>query len=92
MKIFKINSMSAQVAIILSAFIVGISIFITTWVFFGGDGNKQKLFIENSTPERPINSLTPEQIKKIQEQRAAQMKKAAETETATATSTEETEN
>ncbi len=86
MKIFKISSMSTSAAIILAAFIVGIFIFITTWIFFGGEGNRQKLFIESPTPYKPASSLTPEQIKKIQEQRAEQIKK--QTETMRATSTE----
>jgi hypothetical protein len=80
MKMFKTqNIMSVQSAILLSGIIISASIFLTTWVFFGGDGNRQKLFTETPSSQRatPPPSLSPEQIKKIQEQRAAQNTKPA---------------
>ena len=85
MKIFKISTISTQAAIILSAFIIGASIFLTTWIFFGGDGNRQKLSVQSQTANKPIqaNPMTPEQIKKIQEQRAVQMKRPVMTATST---------
>lgn len=87
MKLFKISTLSTQTAIILSALIIGASIFVTTWVFFGGDGNRQKLFIQSPTQNRPTptNPMTSEQIKKIQEERAAAMQKR----TAPATTTQD---
>ena len=73
MKLFKIKDMSTSGAIIFSALLISLSIFVTTWVFFGGNGNRQKLFMKSPT----ANVQTPEQIKKMQEQRAAQMQKSA---------------
>jgi hypothetical protein len=84
MKIFKISNMSIPGALILSALIIGISIFLTTLVFFGGDGNRQKLFIKSPTMQKNTPpTLSPEQIKKLQEQRAAQMNKTAPATTTT---------
>lgn len=84
--------MSTQSAILLSGIIIGASIFLTTWVFFGGNGNRQKLFLENPTGQRPAPpNLTPEQIKKIQEQRAAQSARPAPTPTPTTEAESETE-
>jgi hypothetical protein len=82
--------MSTSSAIVLGSIIIGVSIFLTTWIFFGGDGNRLKLSAENPTNSKPTapNTMTPEQIKKIQEQRAEQMKKSAPTPPMTASSTE----
>jgi hypothetical protein len=82
-KISKINNMSTSGAIMLGSIIIGVSIFLTTWIFFGGEGNRLKLSAENPTNSKPTapNTMTPEQIKKIQEQRAEQMKKTAPTPT-----------
>ncbi len=73
-----IANMNIPAAMMLSALIVGLSIFITTWVFFGGDNNRQRLSVKNpafnkDTKTQQPASLTPEQIKQIQEQRAKQM-------------------
>ncbi len=66
--------MSIPEAILLSGVIIGLSVFLTTWIFFGGDNNRQKL----STPtpgsanrNAQTNTLTPQQIQMIQQQRAA---------------------
>lgn len=71
----KITNMSIPGAILISGLIVGLSIFLTVWIFFGGDNNRQKLSVKNPAMNRPAtqpNQMTPEQIKKIQEQRAQQ--------------------
>ena len=75
MKIVKIKEMSIPGAMVLSAIVVGLSIFITTWIFFGGDNNRQKLFVSNPSINRntQANTLTPQQIQQIQQQRAAQI-------------------
>lgn len=85
MKFFKIHSMSTQGAIVLAAVIVGLSIFLTTLVFFGGEANRQKLFTKTPAVQQRTTppTLSPEQIKKIQEQRAAQTNKQAATSTKT---------
>ncbi len=70
----KIQNMSIPGAMLLSGLIVGLSVFLTTWIFFGGDNNRQKLMTPNpAAAKRPAqtNSLTPEQIQQIQQQRAA---------------------
>ena len=72
----KIENMSIPGAMFLSALIVGLSIFISTWVFFGGDNNRQKLSVKNpalNKPAQQANQLTAQQIQQIQQQRAAQM-------------------
>lgn len=71
--------MSTQGAILLAAGIVGLSIFLTTLIFFGGEANRQKLFTKAPTAQQRTTppTLTPEQIKKMQEQRAAQANKQA---------------
>ncbi len=73
MRFIKIKEMSVPGAMLLSALIVGLSIFITTWIFFGGDNNRQKLFIQNPSLNRNTqqNTLTPQQLQQIQQQRAA---------------------
>ena len=74
MKLIKIKEMSIPGAMLLSGLIVGLSIFITTWIFFGGDNNRQKLFVSNPSINRnvtPQNTLTPQQLQQIQQQRAA---------------------
>lgn len=87
MKIFRLEKMSIPTALLLSACIIGLSIFLTVWVFFGGDGNRQKLFMEKAMPQKNTPTpMTPEQIKKIQEQRAAQIEAQKQK---VATSTEE---
>jgi len=71
----KISKMSIPAAMMLSGLIVGLSVFLTVWIFFGGDNNRQKLSVENPAMNKPAtkpNQLTPDQIKKMQEQRAQQ--------------------
>ena len=80
-KNFKISEMSVPCAMItsgiLSGLIIGLSIFLTTWIFFGGDNNRQKLFVKNPTNNvarpMPQNTLTPEQIKQMQEAQKQRM-------------------
>lgn len=87
MKIFKIKENSVPISIIIGSIIIGLSIFLTTWVFFGGYNNKQKLSVKDPRSEKvvPKNTLTPEQIKIMQEQRAAQLEKASQSKAATTT-------
>lgn len=70
----KISNMSIPAAMILSGIIVGLSVFLTTWVFFGGDNNRQKLSVKNPAINRTTqpNQLTPQQIQQMQQQRAQQ--------------------
>jgi len=95
-KSFKISEMSVPCAMLLSGIlaglIIGLSIFLTTLIFFGGDNNRQKLSVKNPTANRamPANTLSQQQIKEMQE---AQRQKAAQqnvptvnTNTATTTS------
>jgi hypothetical protein len=80
MKIIKkiqggIQDMSIPGAMLLSGLIVGLSIFLTTWIFFGGYNNRQKLMTPNPANAKKAvqtNSLTPQQIQQIQQQRATQ--------------------
>ena len=96
-KVPKISEMSVPCAMItsgiLSGLIIGLSVFFTTLIFFGGDNNRQKLSVQNPANNvakpMPQNTLTPEQIKQMQEaqkQRAAQQ--AAQQQTAPAVNTE----
>jgi amino acid transporter len=77
MKIIKkiqtaIQNMSIPGAMLMSGLIVGLSIFLTTWVFFGGFNNRQKLFTPNPAKKATqTNALTQQQIQQIQQQRAA---------------------
>ena len=71
MKMLKIKEISVSHAVILSAVIISISIFITGWVFLGSNNSKT---IKNQ-PVTNQKALTPEQIKKIQEDRAKQVQK-----------------
>ena len=76
----KISEMSIPGAIVLSGLIIGLSVFLTTWVFFGGDNNRQKFFISNPSINRnpqQINTLTPQQLQMLQQQRAAMMAQQA---------------
>ena len=82
MKLIRIKDMSIPGSILLSGLIIGLSVFLTTWIFFGGENNRQKL----STPtpgsvnkNAQSNSLTPQQIQMIQQQRAAAMNQSAST-------------
>jgi hypothetical protein len=75
MKIFRIHTMSVPGALLLSAVIIGVSIFLTVLVFFGGNGNRQKLFLNPSAQKAQTPTMNPDQIKKMQEQRAAQLEK-----------------
>ncbi len=70
----KIANMSIPGAMLLSGLIVGFSIFFTTWIFFGGDNNRQKLSVKNPALNRTqqSNQLTPQQIQQMQQQRAQQ--------------------
>ena len=70
-KFFKIKEISPQTAIIISALIISLSIFLTGWLFLGSHQSNK---IKTPTPP-PQRTLTPEQIKKIQEDRAAQIQK-----------------
>ena len=75
-----IKNMSIPAAMLTSGLIVGLSIFLTTWIFFGGDNNRQKLSVKNPALNKSAqqsNSLTPQQIQQIQQQRAAQMAQQA---------------
>ena len=77
MKFIKIKEMSIPGAIILSGVIIGLSVFLTTWIFFGGDNNRQKLStptpasMNRNAQKNTANTLTPQQIQMIQQQRAA---------------------
>ena len=93
---FKVSEMSVPCAMItsgiLSGLIIGLSVFLTTWIFFGGNNNRQKLFISNPAVNRApqANTLTPDQIKQLQEaqkQRMLQQQKALVVNTAPATNT-----
>lgn len=85
----KISEMSIPCAMLSSALIVGISIFLTTWVFFGGDNNRQKLSIKNPALNKnnQTNQLTPQQIQQMQQQRALQTQQASSTPPKPATTT-----
>ena len=77
MRIIKIKDLSIPAAILLSGLIVGLSVFLTTWIFFGGDNNRQKLFTPNPSANKQNqqqNTLTPQQIQMIQQQREAILK------------------
>jgi hypothetical protein len=75
MKFTKIKEMSVSTSIILSGLIIGFSIFLTTWIFFGGDNNKQKLSsptpasINKKAGQNNANNPTSEQLQLIQQQR-----------------------
>lgn len=99
-KMIKISEMSVPCAMItsgiLAGLIIGLSIFFTTLIFFGGDNNRQKLSVKNPALNRApqANTLSPEQIKQMQEaqkqraaQQAAQQKTAPTTNTESATTT-----
>jgi hypothetical protein len=83
MKLIKINEISVPGAILLSGVIVGLSVFLTTWIFFGGDNNRQKLStptpasMNKNAQQNSANNLTPQQIQMIQQQRAAQVSQQA---------------
>ncbi len=81
MKLIKIKEMSIPAAMMLSGLIVGLSIFITTWIFFGGDNNRQKLSVSNPALNRTNQptTLTPQQLQQMQQQRAALMNQASST-------------
>lgn len=87
MKLFKkmqgkITNMSIQGSIITSGLIIGLSIFLTTWVFFGGYNNRQKLFTPtpgSMNKKAQTNTLTPQQIQQIQQQRAASVNQSSST-------------
>jgi len=73
-KLVKVQDLSIPASMLLAALIVGLSVFITTWIFFGGDNNRQKLMTPNPASAKratQANSLTPQQIQQIQQQRAA---------------------
>ncbi len=80
-KVPKISDMSVPCAMItsgiLSGLIIGLSVFLTTWIFFGGDNNRQKLSVKNTANNvarpMPQNTLTPEQIKQMQEAQKQRM-------------------
>ncbi len=81
----KIQTMSIPGAMLMSGLIVGLSIFISTWVFFGGDNNRQKLSVKNpalNKPAQQANQLSAQQIQQIQQQRAQQMEAQQATQTA----------
>lgn len=81
----KIQNMSIPGAMLLSGIIIGLSIFLSTWVFFGGDNNRQKLSVKNpalNKSTQQTNTLTSQQIQQIQQQRAAQMAQQASSTTA----------
>ena len=76
----KIQNMSIPGAMLLSGIIIGLSIFLSTWVFFGGDNNRQKLSVKNpalNKSAQQTNTLTAQQIQQMQQQRAAQMAQQA---------------
>ena len=82
--------MSIPGAMLLSALIVGLSIFLTTWVFFGGYNNKQKLSVPNPANARKsaqTNTLTSQQLQQIQQQRAQQQQNTPTTVVKPATTT-----
>jgi membrane glycosyltransferase len=93
----KISEMSVPCAMILSGvlsgLIIGLSVYLTTWVFFGGANNRTKLFLDTPQANKPaqVNTLTPEQIKQMQEaqkqrlQQAQQKSATVAPETATTT-------
>ena len=74
MKFIKIKEMSIPGAILLSGIIVGASVFLTTWFFFGGVNNKTKAFLDNpSRITAPQNTLTPAQIQQLQQAQQQRM-------------------
>ncbi|MEI7513724.1 MAG: hypothetical protein WCJ74_03840 [bacterium] len=83
MRLIKIKDMSIPGAILLTGLIVGLSVFLTTWIFFGGDNNRQKLStptpasMNRNAQQNGANNLTPQQIQMIQQQRAAQVSQQA---------------
>jgi hypothetical protein len=95
MKLFKkiqvkIQTMSIPGAMLMSGLIVGLSIFISTWVFFGGDNNRQKLSVKNpalNKPAQQANQLSAQQIQQIQQQRAQQQQNTPTTVVKPATTT-----
>ena len=76
----KIQAMSIPGAMLMSALIVGLSIFLSTMVFFGGDNNRQKFSVKNpalNKPAQQTNQLSAQQIQQIQQQRAQQQAQQA---------------
>lgn len=73
-KKLSLSGMNLPWAIIVGSLIIGLSIFFTTWIFFGGDNNRQKLFTPNpATTNRPAQqTLTPQQIQQLQLQQQQQ--------------------
>lgn len=55
MRLIKISELSTPAAILLSGLIVGLSIFLTTYIFFGGVNNRTKLFLDNPARFIPTN-------------------------------------
>lgn len=81
----KIANMSVPCAILTSGLTVGLSVFLTTWVFFGGDNNRQKFSVKNPALNRTTqqaNQLTAQQIQQqqqMQQQRQALLDQQANT-------------
>jgi hypothetical protein len=65
MRLFKIKEISVPWAILITGLMISLSVFLTTWVFFGGPNNRTKLFLENP-PKNSQNTLTPQQIQLMQ--------------------------
>lgn len=88
MRFSKIKEMSVPESILISGILISLSIFVTTWIFFGGDNNRQKLFTPNpalGNKKAQTNTLTPQQIQIIQQQRAASANQSSSTIPATDT-------
>lgn len=70
MKIFKkISEMSVSSAIITAGIIIGLSIFLTTYFFFGGYNNRTKLFLTTPPTQQrnfPANFNPQQQAQQIQ--------------------------
>jgi hypothetical protein len=71
MKFFKTKELSVPSAIIISAIIISISIFLTVLFFFGGKNNRQKLFTGQINSNQQMlgaqRTQQMEQQKQIQE-------------------------
>lgn len=73
MKIFKFmnSEMSVSGAILLGSVLAGVliggSVFFTTLFFFGGVNNRTKLFPDTPVNRAPVQTLTPDQIRQLQE-------------------------
>lgn len=54
----KTERVSVSTAIIIAGLLISISIFLTTWIFFGGQQNRSRLFFKFPTAPTRINPST----------------------------------